>query len=107
MVKITYVAADGSRQVVDAKPGQSLMEAATKNDVQGIVAECGGSCACGTCRIYVDDAAWREKMSAITELEQSMIAFTGDADPHVRLSCQQKVIEAFDGLVVRMPANQL
>ncbi len=106
MVKVTYVEANGERQTVEARPGQSIMEAATKNGVPGILADCGGAAACGTCRIYVEDAAMRAKMPPLNNLERAMIEFTGDEHPHVRLSCQLKVVDEYHGLVVHMPENQ-
>ena len=60
MAKITYIQPDGSEQVVDADNGMTVMEAAKKNLIEGIEAECGGACACATCHVYVDEA-WREK----------------------------------------------
>ena len=105
MVKITYVDASGIRQTIDAKPGQSVMESAVKNNVPGITADCGGSCACATCRVYVDEA-WREVLGPPTEMEQSMIEYSGDPMPGVRLSCQIKVTQDLEGLVVHTPEHQ-
>ena len=106
MIRITYVEASGEEHVVEARPGVSVMEAAVLNDVPGIVGECGGYCACGTCRVYVDQAAWREKTGSRSELEQAMVDFHEDADPHVRLGCQIQVTPQLDGLVLRMPGAQ-
>jgi 2Fe-2S ferredoxin len=105
MVKITYIDVDGGESVVDARVGQSVMEAAVKNTVPGIVAECGGNCACGTCRVYVDPA-WLEATGEASDMEREMIGFSGDEAPNARLSCQIKVRDEFDGLVVRTPASQ-
>ena len=105
MAKITYIEANGSQHVVDVQPGYSVMEGAVKNNVPGILADCGGACACATCRVYVDPA-WQEKTGVPAELEQSMLEFQDDRDPSLRLSCQIKVTEALDGLVVRMPESQ-
>jgi 2Fe-2S ferredoxin len=105
MVKIKYVEASGAVRTIEAKPGQSVMESAVKNDVPGIVAECGGSCACATCRVYVDDA-WQAVLGPPTEMEQSMIEYCGDPMPGVRLSCQLKVTPELEGLVVRTPESQ-
>ena len=105
MVKITYVEANGAEHTVEAKPGMSVMEAAVKNGVSGIAADCGGSCACATCRVYVD-APWREKTGEAGDMELAMLEFAEDPDPGVRLSCQIKVTEDLDGLVVRMPESQ-
>jgi 2Fe-2S ferredoxin len=105
MVKITYVEASGAVHVVDAKPRLSLMENAVKNNVPGIVAECGGACACATCRVYVDEA-WREKTGEPTEMELSMIEYSGDPKAGIRLSCQVTVTEDLDGLTVHIPDSQ-
>lgn len=106
MVKITFIEADGPQHVVEARPGLSLMETAVKNNVRGILGECGGNCACGTCRVYIDDPAWREKTGLRSDLEQSMIDYHDDRDPNARLGCQIKVSTALDGLVLRMPRSQ-
>jgi 2Fe-2S ferredoxin len=105
MPKITFVEASGEAHVIDAKPGRSLMENAVKNDVPGIAADCGGICACATCRVYVE-AAWQEKTGEASEMEQSMIDFSGDTKPRLRLSCQIQVTPELDGLVVHMPDSQ-
>jgi 2Fe-2S ferredoxin len=105
MVKITYIEANGDTRVVDAKLGQTVMETATKNGVPGIAADCGGSCACGTCRIY-PEPEWREKLPARGAMEAEMLDFSADDHPAVRLSCQIKVTEELDGMVVRLPASQ-
>jgi ferredoxin, 2Fe-2S len=106
MVKITYVEASGAEHVVEAKPGLSVMEAAVKNAVPGILGECGGNAACGTCRVYIDDPSWREKTGTLSDLERAMVDFHEDQDPNVRLGCQIKITGALDGLVVRMPPSQ-
>ncbi len=105
MAKITYVQPDGSRQTVDAQPGVTVMEAAKLNNVSGIEAECGGACACATCHVYVD-AAWREKVGKPADMENDMLDFAFDVREESRLSCQIKVTEALDGLVVKVPEKQ-
>jgi ferredoxin, 2Fe-2S len=106
VARITYVEAGGATHVVDVKPGLSVMEGAVKNGVPGILGECGGNCQCGTCRVYIDQASWREKTGWRSELEQAMVDYQEDHEPHVRCACQIKVTEALDGLVVRMPVSQ-
>jgi 2Fe-2S ferredoxin len=105
MVKLTFVAADGGETVIEANVGQSVMLAATRNNVPGIVGECGGNAACGTCRVYVDPA-WREATGERLAAEAEMLEFTGDEDPTARLSCQIRVTEELDGLVLRTPESQ-
>lgn len=105
MAKITYTQPDGSTHAVDAEVGMTVMEAAKKNMVPGIEAECGGACACATCHVYVDDA-WREKVGGPSEMEEDMLDFAFDVRPGSRLSCQIKVTPALDGLVVAVPEKQ-
>jgi 2Fe-2S ferredoxin len=105
VVKITYIEASGAEHVVDVEVGASVMQGAVWNSVPGIVAECGGGCACGTCRIYVDEA-WRAKTGEAHDLEEATMEIQDDPSPHKRLSCQIKVTEELDGLVVRMPVSQ-
>jgi 2Fe-2S ferredoxin len=106
MAKIKYIEANGTEHVVDAQPGMSVMEAAVKNDVPGILGECGGNCACGTCRVYIDAPSWRDKTGTRSNLEQDMLDFHDDREAHARLGCQIKITAALDGLVVRMPSSQ-
>ncbi len=105
MIKITFIAATGEAQTVEAKVGSTVMEAAVKNGVDGITAECGGACACATCRVYPDDS-WRSKIDEASDMELGMLEFAEDAESCARLSCQIKVTEALDGLVVRLPKSQ-
>jgi 2Fe-2S ferredoxin len=105
MAKITYIQPDGAEQTVDAEPGMTVMETAKKNLVPGIEAECGGACACATCHVYVDEA-WREKVGGPSEMEEDMLDFAFDVRKGSRLSCQIKVSDALDGLIVRVPEKQ-
>ena len=102
MARITFIQNDGIERVVEAEPGMTVMEAAVKNSIPGIAAECGGACACATCHVYVDEA-WREKTG---QPEEDMLDFAFDIRPESRLSCQIKVTEDLDGLVVRIPDKQ-
>lgn len=105
MAKITFTQPDGGTQVVEAKVGQTVMEAAKLADVPGIEAECGGACACATCHVYVGEG-WREKTGSPSEMEEDMLDFAFDVREESRLSCQIKVTEELDGLVVQVPAKQ-
>ena len=105
MAKVTYVEFDGTEHTVEVKVGNSVMEGAIKNNVPGIDADCGGACACATCHVYVD-AAWRDKTGEKSAMEESMLDFAENVEENSRLSCQIKVSDALDGLVVRMPESQ-
>ncbi len=105
MPKITFVAADDSKYDVEAAAGSTVMENAIKNMVPGIEAECGGACACATCHVYVDEA-WVEKTGAPDPMEEDMLDFAFDQKPTSRLSCQIKMNDELDGLVVKIPERQ-
>ena len=105
MARITFVEADGNTIVVDATSAQTVMEAATANLVRGIVGECGGGCSCATCHVHVD-AAWFGKLPPPDEMELGMLEGAIGPGPLSRLSCQIKVSDALDGLVVNVPKGQ-
>jgi 2Fe-2S ferredoxin len=105
MAKITYIEFDGGEHGIEVKAGLSVMEGAVKNDVPGIDADCGGACACATCHVYVDEA-WLARTGERTAMEESMLDFAENVKPNSRLSCQIKVTDALDGLIVRMPESQ-
>ncbi len=105
MTKITIVAFDGTEFAVDAQNGSTVMENAIKNAVPGIEAECGGACACATCHVYVDEA-WAGVVGKPEPMEEDMLDFAYDVRPTSRLSCQIKVRDELNGLVVRVPERQ-
>jgi 2Fe-2S ferredoxin len=105
MPRITFIEPDGSRRVVDATLGITLMEAAVQNGVQGILALCGGACACGTCHVYVD-AAWLPRLGAREEMEEGMLECAWEPRDNSRLSCQIHVTADLEGLEVTVPPRQ-
>ena len=105
MIKITYIDSQGQSRTVSADAGSTVMETALKNSVPGIDAECGGACACATCHVYVDPA-WVAKVGKAESMEEDMLDFAFDVRPTSRLSCQIRVTEALDGLVVHTPERQ-
>ncbi|HEY9545419.1 MAG TPA: 2Fe-2S iron-sulfur cluster-binding protein [Solimonas sp.] len=105
MPKIVFIQPDGRSQSVDAPVGQSLMEAATTNLVRGVVGDCGGSCSCATCHLYIDEA-WFDKLPPSDDIEQAMLEGAIDPGPTSRLGCQVIVKDELDGLVARVPAAQ-
>ncbi len=105
MVSITFIDFSGTARTVEADLDATVMEAAIKNDVPGIDAECGGACACATCHVYVEEE-WRERVGEPSPMEEDMLDFGYDVRPNSRLSCQIKVSAALDGLVVRTPERQ-
>ena len=105
MAKITFIDSEGTARTVDGEVGSTVMETAIKNGVPEIEAECGGACACSTCHLYVDQAWW-EKDGAPSPMEADMLDFAFEVKPNSRLSCQIKVADELDGLVVTTPSRQ-
>ena len=106
MPKITYIDSDGASHTIEAEIGSTVMETAMQNSVPGIIASCGGSCACATCHVHVDPA-WFPKLSERSIEEQDMLDSAIDVDETSRLSCQIKVVEELDGLTVTVAARQI
>src|SRR5438876_1656676 len=105
MAKISFVDHTGETRTIDVENGSTVMENAIRNAVPGIEAECGGACACATCHVYVDEA-WTAEVGEPEAMEEDMLDFAYDVRPNSRLSCQIKVRDALDGLVVRVPERQ-
>ena len=106
MPRVTYIDHDGKETTLDIAVGTSVMQAATFNGIDGIVAECGGSCMCATCHVYVRD----DQLPLTPPMEADEDAMLeGTASPRLpnsRLSCQLVVSPEMDGLVVRLPETQ-
>lgn len=107
MPNVTYISPDGTVTTLDARDGDSVMETAVKNGVDGIVAECGGACACATCHVYVDDA-FTGLVGEPEDLEDDMLdGAASERLPNSRLSCQIKMRAEFNGLLVRIAPEQI
>lgn len=105
MGKVTFIEHDGTSQTVEAGSGQTLMQAATRNGVRGIVAECGGAGVCGTCHCHIDEA-WLGATGTPGDDEKTMLEFSEHHQPNSRLGCQVRLSESLDGLVVHLPPSQ-
>ncbi|WP_094286079.1 2Fe-2S iron-sulfur cluster-binding protein [Mycobacterium lehmannii] len=107
MPKVVFIAVDGVQRVVDAHPGESVMAAAVRSGVAGIVGECGGNCSCATCHIYVDEE-FAVYLGGPEEMEEDVLELGAAAERREssRLSCQITMIESLDGLIVHIPEEQ-
>ena len=105
MPRITFIEPSGARRAIDAPAGITLMEAAVQNGVQGILALCGGACACATCHVYVDPT-WLPRLQAREEMEEGMLESAWEPRENSRLSCQIHVTPDLEGLVVTVPQRQ-
>ncbi len=105
MPLIKYIDHNGNEFKADVASGETVMQGAVDNMIDGILAECGGACACATCHCYVDDA-WTEKAGSAEDMEKDMLEAVVDPKPSSRLSCQMTVTDEMDGLVVHLPETQ-
>ena len=105
MPKINYIEHNGKTHVVEVLNGLSVMEGAVQNNIPGIDADCGGSCACATCHVYVDEK-WFNKLPNKENAEEDMLDMAFEPKKYSRLTCQITVIDDLDGLVVKMPSKQ-
>ncbi|WP_095590541.1 2Fe-2S iron-sulfur cluster-binding protein [Actibacterium ureilyticum] len=107
MAKITYIEHNGTKHEIEVANGLTVMEGARDNNIPGIEADCGGACACSTCHAYIAPE-WVDKLPAIESMEEDMLDFAYEPDPaRSRLTCQIKVTDDLDGLVVQLPERQI
>ena len=105
MPKIIYIDNQGNSKTIEVENGLSVMEGAIQNDITGIDADCGGSMACATCHVYVEEK-WLNKLIKAEEAEEDMIDMAFEPKKNSRLSCQLIVTDELDGLVVTTPEKQ-
>ncbi len=105
MPTIRLIEFDGREHVLEAREGDTVMRVATDNLVSGILADCGGSCACATCHGYVEPE-WFEKLPPAGPMELDMLDGAREPRPNSRLTCQIEVTPALDGLTIRLPESQ-
>ena len=106
MPKITYIEHNGTSHSVEVSNGLSVMEGAVQNNIPGIDADCGGSCACATCHVYVDEK-WLKKLQKKEDAEEDMLDLAFEpSKKSSRLSCHITVTDELDGLIVKMPSKQ-
>ena len=106
MPKITYIEHNGESHEIEVANGLSVMEGAVQNNIPGIDADCGGSCACATCHVYVDEK-WFIKLPKKDSAEEDMLDMAFEPKKNSRLSCQIMVADQLDGLVVNLPVKQV
>ena len=106
MPKINYTDSSGNTKTIDVENGLSVMEGALQNNIPEIDADCGGSMACATCHVYVDEK-WLDKIPKIENAENDMIDMAFEPKKNSRLSCQLIVSDDLDGLHVTTPKKQI
>ena len=106
MPVVTYFEAEGDlSKVVELRLGQSLMEGAVANRLNGILAECGGACMCATCHVYIEGGPV-DALPSMSEEEDVMLSEAiGERRENSRLGCQVRMVPELDGLVIRIADN--
>ncbi|MGH6716562.1 MAG: 2Fe-2S iron-sulfur cluster-binding protein [Bradyrhizobium sp.] len=106
MTKITFIHPDGRNEHVEAGDAGSVMGAATRHGLAGILAECGGNAMCATCHVYVE-GNWLQCLPAISDEEDALLdGAAAERLPNSRLSCQIRITPELDGLLLRLPDRQ-
>jgi 2Fe-2S ferredoxin len=105
MPKIVFIEPTGARREIEAPVGVTVMEVARQHGVAGIVAQCGGACACATCHVYVAPE-WLGKLEPREDMEEGMLENAWEPRPNSRLSCQVHVTAELDGLELTVPLRQ-
>ena len=105
MSKITYIDYQENSKTIDVENGLTVMEGAIQNDIPGIDADCGGSMACATCHVYVEEK-WLNKIPKAEEAEVDMIDMAFEPKKNSRLSCQLIVTDELNGLTITTPEKQ-
>ena len=105
MAKITYIEHNGKSHVIEVPKELTVMEGAVQNNIPGIDADCGGSCACATCHVYVDEK-WFSKLPNKENAEVDMLDMAFEPNKFSRLGCQITVSNDLDDMVVKMPSKQ-
>ena len=105
MPKITYIEHNVKSHTLEVANGLTVMEGAVQNNIPGIDADCGGSCACATCHVYLDEK-WFNKLPNKESAEEDMLDMAYEPKKFSRLSCQITAEDSLDGLVVKMPSKQ-
>ena len=104
MPTVVFVHPDGRREAHPAAVGDSVMDCAVDHGVEGIRAQCGGGCTCSTCHAVLD-AHWFAIAGKPVGDERDILEFVPNRQPHSRLTCQIRMDERLDGLVVMVLAD--
>lgn len=105
MPKIIFIESNGKEHDVKIAVGMTAMQAAVSRSVPGIDGDCGGSCSCSTCHVYVDKT-WFEKTGSARGIEEDILDFAIDRGERSRLSCQIEMTMELDGLRLLIPERQ-
>ncbi|KAF0957983.1 2Fe-2S iron-sulfur cluster-binding protein [Rhodococcus sp. T7] len=101
---IKFQSVDGDVHIAEAGDGESLMRVAVRNEIPGIVGECGGEMSCATCHIYIS-APWADQVTPASADEHDLLEISENYRPESRLACQIHASGFLDGLVAEVVAE--
>ncbi|MGI9201134.1 MAG: 2Fe-2S iron-sulfur cluster-binding protein [Woeseiaceae bacterium] len=104
MATVIYIDPQGARHEVEVEPGYTLMEGAFNQQIPGMIAECGGAAACGTCHAFIDPR-WSSKLTPVEDLEDAMLFMVENRRDASRLCCQIHMTDDMDGIEVEIADN--
>ena len=99
MPKLIVVTREGETRAIEGETGLSVMEVIRDAGIDELLALCGGCCSCATCHVHVD-SDYADKLPAMSDDENELLAISDDRDESSRLSCQIPFTDALDGMVV-------
>ncbi|KAJ9488393.1 hypothetical protein VN97_g4921 [Penicillium thymicola] len=102
-INLTFIDKDGTKIDLQVAEGDNLLDIAQANDLE-MEGACGGSCACSTCHVIVDDPNTFDKMEEPSDDENDMLDLAFGLTETSRLGCQVIMTKDLDGLVVRLPS---
>jgi len=106
MAEITYISYTGEETTVTVSTGMTVMHGALLNNIEGMLAECGGAMLCATCHCYIT-SDWQDKLPPASQMEKERLKKVHELKPNSRLGCQIPITDALDGLVVELPKSQV
>ncbi len=104
MIKVTFIARDGKKYILEGNDGDTLLDLAKKNNINEIEGACEGCLACSTCHVVVDNS-WYDKLPQASMDENDMLDLAFGLTATSRLGCQIILTQELDGLVVWIPAD--
>lgn len=99
MPQLIVVTREGETRTIEGEAGLSVMEVIRDAGIDELLALCGGCCSCATCHVHVD-AAYADRLPAMSDDENELLAISDDRDDTSRLSCQIPFTDALDGMTV-------
>jgi ferredoxin, 2Fe-2S len=106
MPRVIFRDSSGVARTVEVAVGHTLMEGALEHGVKGVLAECGGACACATCHAYVGEQ-WLARLPPMEDMEDAMLDAAVARRPNSRLTFQLEMSAQLDGIELTVAPNEV